>query len=133
MISVFQLFKIIFGLIASGFILYFAVHYISSYSYTQHAIQKAKVINNFIETAQDVYLSGNYINFTQFARYHFTPYFDTRKPEGLYSKDTDKISVNFPLFISPGEELFIDRKHICLLYTSPSPRDLSTSRMPSSA
>ena len=23
--------------------------------------------------------------------------------------------------------------HICLLYTSPSPRDLSTSRMPSSA
>ena len=25
------------------------------------------------------------------------------------------------------------RKGICLLYTSPSPRDLSTSRMPSSA
>ena len=27
----------------------------------------------------------------------------------------------------------IKRQHICLLYTSPSPRDLSTSRMPSSA
>ena len=26
-----------------------------------------------------------------------------------------------------------DSDHICLLYTSPSPRDLSTSRMPSSA
>ena len=26
-----------------------------------------------------------------------------------------------------------DRDHTCLLYTSPSPRDLSTSRMPSSA
>ena len=26
-----------------------------------------------------------------------------------------------------------DRAHDCLLYTSPSPRDLSTSRMPSSA
>ena len=26
-----------------------------------------------------------------------------------------------------------DLVHICLLYTSPSPRDLSTSRMPSSA
>ena len=26
-----------------------------------------------------------------------------------------------------------DRVHLCLLYTSPSPRDLSTSRMPSSA
>ena len=28
---------------------------------------------------------------------------------------------------------FEDRYKICLLYTSPSPRDLSTSRMPSSA
>ena len=26
-----------------------------------------------------------------------------------------------------------EREHVCLLYTSPSPRDLSTSRMPSSA
>ena len=37
----------------------------------------------------------------------------------------------------PGERLFIDISSIkhksCLLYTSPSPRDLSTSRMPSSA
>ena len=29
--------------------------------------------------------------------------------------------------------LLTDRVDICLLYTSPSPRDLSTSRMPSSA
>ena len=27
----------------------------------------------------------------------------------------------------------IDKNNICLLYTSPSPRDVSTSRMPSSA
>ena len=27
----------------------------------------------------------------------------------------------------------LDARDICLLYTSPSPRDLSTSRMPSSA
>ena len=27
----------------------------------------------------------------------------------------------------------VDRYNICLLYTSPSPRDLSTARMPSSA
>ena len=30
-------------------------------------------------------------------------------------------------------ELKVSRYHFCLLYTSPSPRDLSTSRMPSSA
>ena len=29
--------------------------------------------------------------------------------------------------------VFRDADHACLLYTSPSPRDLSTSRMPSSA
>ena len=32
-----------------------------------------------------------------------------------------------------GVMKIIDQKKICLLYTSPSPRDLSTSRMPSSA
>ena len=31
-----------------------------------------------------------------------------------------------------GKELIIEY-YVCLLYTSPSPRDLSTSRMPSSA
>ena len=32
-----------------------------------------------------------------------------------------------------GTDPTADSLHICLLYTSPSPRDLSTSRMPSSA
>ena len=37
--------------------------------------------------------------------------------------------------ISQGRSLFLPSitANICLLYTSPSPRDLSTSRMPSSA
>ena len=33
----------------------------------------------------------------------------------------------------PAPEVLRDAANICLLYTSPSPRDLSTSRMPSSA
>ena len=32
-----------------------------------------------------------------------------------------------------GTDIYFARNLICLLYTSPSPRDLSTSRMPSSA
>jgi len=32
-----------------------------------------------------------------------------------------------------GRLRIVDRDFVCLLYTSPSPRDLSTSRMPSSA
>ena len=38
------------------------------------------------------------------------------------------------LFSTNIEKELLDKKiNICLLYTSPSPRDLSTSRMPSSA
>ena len=36
------------------------------------------------------------------------------------------------LHVDPVDD-FTPYKFICLLYTSPSPRDLSTSRMPSSA
>ena len=35
--------------------------------------------------------------------------------------------------ITRNKSGIFDVSHICLLYTSPSPRDLSTSRMPSSA
>ena len=34
---------------------------------------------------------------------------------------------------SPAAETPVEEAPVCLLYTSPSPRDLSTSRMPSSA
>ena len=53
-----------------------------------------------------------------------------------------KISVDSATMMNKGLELIEayylfglpeDRIDICLLYTSPSPRDLSTSRMPSSA
>ena len=44
------------------------------------------------------------------------------KPRTLVKKDMWQQSVSEHV-----------RTHICLLYTSPSPRDLSTSRMPSSA
>ena len=33
----------------------------------------------------------------------------------------------------PSMHIYVVSAYICLLYTSPSPRDLSTSRMPSSA
>ena len=47
------------------------------------------------------------------------------------TKETKDILPNVPLSVTVPHTIPID-KH-CLLYTSPSPRDLSTSRMPSSA
>ena len=48
---------------------------------------------------------------------------DSQEPEDFYVTKTEFISNR------TGD----DGQRICLLYTSPSPRDLSTSRMPSSA
>ena len=66
-----------------------------------------------------------------------------RDTEGKTSawSDTHEISINTTVSISPQEHARIcdatpETRYIynpCLLYTSPSPRDLSTSRMPSSA
>ena len=38
-----------------------------------------------------------------------------------------------PVMIATSGDPLLDQNSVCLLYTSPSPRDLSTSRMPSSA
>ena len=42
---------------------------------------------------------------------------------------TDTIEVEY----AKNKKVRVLPKYVCLLYTSPSPRDLSTSRMPSSA
>ena len=59
--------------------------------------------------------------------------------KSIYDKSVEALASDKDLpsyvFEGPGEILSIKEEyaHVCLLYTSPSPRDLSTSRMPSSA
>ena len=48
-------------------------------------------------------------------------------------RPTDGLSVPLQLQLLEAEMLPLTHNETCLLYTSPSPRDLSTSRMPSSA
>ena len=50
--------------------------------------------------------------------------------DGTPNTEEDKIGKSF---VSAKGDLFEKMLNACLLYTSPSPRDLSTSRMPSSA
>ena len=52
------------------------------------------------------------------------------KIEEAYEPNWDEI---LPLYLDTDEETAQQVYPLCLLYTSPSPRDLSTSRMPSSA
>ena len=53
-------------------------------------------------------------------------------PPVVTGLDADYIIVNLAVQKLPAENI-MDLYVLCLLYTSPSPRDLSTSRMPSSA
>ena len=53
----------------------------------------------------------------------------------IFDKHTEnlvEIAMAFAALVSKYTKL-TDTDSVCLLYTSPSPRDLSTSRMPSSA
>ena len=65
-------------------------------------------------------------------------YLEKINPSNLDKDSSVKISLDFPQIQFSHNKLIIDYQtqknlEICLLYTSPSPRDLSTSRMPSSA
>ena len=55
-------------------------------------------------------------------------------PRGLiYDRNIEVIAENKPKFQLEMVPEQVNKLESCLLYTSPSPRDLSTSRMPSSA
>ena len=111
MISLYQLFKILFGLIISGFILFVIIYFLSSYTQIQDSSQQATTLKNFLKTAGDVYTSGNSVGFDDFYGKDFKLTFDTREPEGIVS-GTGKTPVWFPLFFSLGDEVFLSRATI---------------------
>ena len=67
--------------------------------------------------------------------------FYNRNKEPIFVGETENLEKTFTKFLDTDfdeneclkKTAFYQRIFTCLLYTSPSPRDLSTSRMPSSA
>ena len=52
----------------------------------------------------------------------------------IYETGYDLHVANYVAYLHTDKKLYEDEAHkVCLLYTSPSPRDPKTSRMPSSA
>ena len=51
----------------------------------------------------------------------------------LNAKEKDKVTLEKVLLLKDKNSITIGQPYICLLYTSPSPRDSCASRMPSSA
>jgi len=108
-ISIYKLFRIIFGIIASVFILYFLIYYSAVYSEMQRDTQRVLILKAFKKTAQDVYLTGIPINFSQFSKLEFDLYFEgTAEPPKLRSSVSSMI-VMTPLFFAQGDNIFIER------------------------
>ena len=53
--------------------------------------------------------------------------------ELLANEPDEKVSIESVLLVEHNGEVTIGQPLVCLLYTSPSPRDMRRSRMPSSA
>ena len=60
------------------------------------------------------------------------PYFGRKHPKKAAASDDGESSSQGSVLGSPGKRIHL-RSECCLLYTSPSPRDATLSRMPSSA
>ena len=63
----------------------------------------------------------------------FLELFSEEIPATLQKSARENFQKNFVDFLKKEEIKFKDSISVCLLYTSPSPRDRSLSRMPSSA
>eukprot|EP00831_Metopus_contortus_P035001 TRINITY_DN27870_c0_g1_i1.p2 TRINITY_DN27870_c0_g1~~TRINITY_DN27870_c0_g1_i1.p2 ORF type:complete len:104 (-),score=24.27 TRINITY_DN27870_c0_g1_i1:91-402(-) len=58
---------------------------------------------------------------------------DNLKQNDKTVEDTIEEGLSLSFISAKQNKIDLERQKACLLYTSPSPRDLSTSRMPSSA
>jgi hypothetical protein len=97
----------IFGIIAAAFLISFTVYYLQSYIGLQEDVQRGKILNNFEMVYEDVYLTGNAVDFNQFSQVKFNLNFDVSEPAGIVStiaKEPFRVLVLF----SPGEKVFID-------------------------
>ena len=89
--------------------------------------------NEFVQSVKHIDMSLTDFGLLLIALWEQCKVLESKRIESI-SASVDKFSdLLKTIFISDLNNLFIESSKNCLLYTSPSPRDLSTSRMPSSA
>ncbi|MFH1978235.1 MAG: hypothetical protein ABIJ92_02835 [Candidatus Aenigmatarchaeota archaeon] len=109
MLSVLQVFKLIFGLIAAGIIFFFLINYAGSYSTVQSNTLKAKTMVSFLQTVSDVYTTGNPYYFDGFEDLEFRFSLDTTTLPLSLRHDAGNLVVFTPLFTYPGDSHVIER------------------------
>jgi len=101
----------IFGIIASAFLISFLLYFLQSYTGLQKNAELAKVMDSFESTYKDVYLTGNAVDFNYFSQVDYNLHIDASYPPGIVSK-LGKRSLKFMVLFSPGKKLFIDDSNL---------------------
>ena len=109
--ATYQIFKVIFGLIISGVVLFVIITYISDYSQVQEDSQSAQTLKNFMKSSGDSYFTGNPIGEVDISKREEPITFNTDEPPGIVSV-TGKVPVFFPVFFYLGDEVFIGRNSL---------------------
>ncbi|MEM5798909.1 MAG: hypothetical protein QXP39_02575 [Candidatus Aenigmatarchaeota archaeon] len=114
MISIFQLFRIIFGLIISFFILYFITSYLTTYIGIQSASMQAQALRSFSQTLQHVYTYNDPQTFDEFKKTGLNFTVITLKPDNrpVITTELGDWEMPVPALIRPGQELWLERKGI---------------------
>jgi hypothetical protein len=104
----------IFGLIASMFILIFLIQYSGQYSGVQEQSQSYTILKNFNKVAGDVYLTNNPIDFHDFSHYGlencFTHFYEPDNP--VIKCDNIDFSTQVPMIFESGDDVIIDGSYI---------------------
>ncbi len=114
MITVYRLFQIIMGIILSVFILYILINYAGKYAGVGEEAERLKVLSVFLQDADNVYFSGNPINFDDFSRDDYTSCHPkpTRPPRLWCSIDEHGYETRqllVPVFTRFGDDVLITR------------------------
>jgi hypothetical protein len=122
MITVYRLFQMIMGIILSAFILYILISYAGSYAGVGKDAERLKTLDVFLQDADNVYFSGNPINFSRFSRDDYTSCHPrpTTPPKlwcFINERSYESEQLLIPLLMKPGNEVLITRNSIDLGWT----------------
>ena len=122
MITVYRLFQMIMGIILSAFILYLLISYSGSYAGVGRDAERLKTIDVFLQDSENVYFSGNTVNFTRFSRDDYTSCHPrpTTPPKiwcFINEKSYESKQLLIPVLMNPGNDVLITRGTMDLGWT----------------
>jgi hypothetical protein len=112
LMNVYMVFRIVLGIIASFFILFFLINYAGIYTEMQENTQCMLITKNFIKAAEDVYLSGNGVAYDDFSRLECDIIFDGTVEPALIRTMAGDQAVRTPMVFVPGEKLLIEKESL---------------------